>query len=165
MTLTRHSGPCLHLAVVTALVTACDGSTAVEVPIDAIPLGSAGGQCIDRIKARVPTGSACLYFDNSPCVLVTELAAISTDGCGSNEACQISRESWTKYCPAGAPSFDLEIEAGQPVGAALYVLSTAANSARPVTFSAPSGRIVRSPIHLLSITFIAPPPSSLQPCP
>ena len=144
MTWSWHSAPCTGLrttgprprwtafaAVAALVVVGCDSSEPIEVPVESIPLGPAGGQCVDQLKVRMPGGAACLYFDNTSCVLVADLAAISTDGCDSNGACRISRGAWMKYCPDNDSDSALQIEVGQRLGAALFVLESGAGSARP----------------------------------
>lgn len=86
---------------------------------------------MNQMKGRMPGASACLYFDEGSCVLVADLAAISTGGCSIDGECQISRDAWVKYCPAGNPAFDLQTSAGQRLGASLFVLEAPSGSARP----------------------------------
>ena len=136
--------PCCRFGcfiLVGTVVAACGDSEPVEVPIDTIPLGFAGGQCVDRLKTATPTATVCLYFDDGPCVLVADLAAISSEGCDSDGICQISRDAWMKFCPPGGSEFDLETEAGQSLGAALFVLQSEAGGARPAfcSFDRPTG--------------------------
>src|SRR3954454_4213078 len=73
----------------------------------------------------------------------------------------ISRAVTTAFTPGSASALVVSIDLMRACGCGLRrilpqimpgILVSAANAARPVTLSTPSGRMVRWPIHLLSVT-------------
>ena len=73
----------------------------------------------------------------------------------------MSRAVTTALTPGSASAFEVSIDLMRACGCGLRstlpqimpgMLVSAANAARPVTLSTPSGRMVRWPIHLLSVT-------------
>lgn len=120
----------------------CGEGEPTQVPVAAVPLGQAGGQCVERFQDQLAGADAqlCLYFEGGPCVLVADLAAAETEGCLAGGDCGLSQAAWMKYCPEGAPGYDLETEAGQSVPARVYIVAEGMSGARPsyCTFAMPT---------------------------
>ncbi len=125
-----------------AALGGCGEAEPTAVPVGAVPLGEAGGQCVDVFKETFADASSklCLYFEGAPCVLVADLSDASTEGCAGTGDCSLEQGQWTKFCPEGSPAFDLETEAGQTVPATVFIVAEGMAGERPsyCTFAPPT---------------------------
>lgn len=128
-------------ALVFAALAGCGEGEPTQVPIAAVPLGEAGGQCVDVFQQTFADAEAklCLYFEGASCVLVADLLTAQTQGCMGEGNCSLEQASWMKYCPEGSPAYDLETEAGQSVPAQVYIVAEGMAGERPsfCTFAPP----------------------------
>ncbi|MCA9555163.1 MAG: hypothetical protein KC933_34345, partial [Myxococcales bacterium] len=123
-----------------AAVGSCGEGEPVSVPIALVPLGVPAGQCVSALQDHLGTpAQVCLYFEGGACVLVADLDAVTTEGCGAEGECALPSGSWSKYCPEGSPGYDLETEAGQSLPASLFVVAGGLADERPsfCTFGGP----------------------------